>query len=270
MIMQPIQRLHGGLIPFWMLCDASTVSEKIAFMRRCRAGGIKALTLHPRAGNLIPFASSEWFVMIKALVAEAARIDMKLWLYDEDPYPSGAAGGLVMNERPDLKSRVMVSVEKPAALKAGELWFIDRRRVIWAGLAPVKAGLKSCDLTATVGPLRSDWFAAEWDSRYYYEETPLFPCVRGAAVRSVNAMRVPVIPAGFKLMAVLEGFTGLDGPWGSLPDLLHSETFGVFKRLGLDPYVVAIGKHFGKTVPGIFTDEAKPHGATPFTAELFT
>ena len=32
--MPPTEYVQGGLIPFWMLCDASTVSEKIAFMRR--------------------------------------------------------------------------------------------------------------------------------------------------------------------------------------------------------------------------------------------
>ena len=103
--MPPVERVPGGLMPFWMLCDASTVEEKKAFMRLCRAGGIKALTMHPRAGNLVPFASTEWFGMIRELVAEAVRLDMKLWLYDEDPYPSGAAGGLVMAERPDLRGR---------------------------------------------------------------------------------------------------------------------------------------------------------------------
>ncbi len=267
--MPPSERVPGGLMPFWMLCDASTVSEKIDFMRRCRAGGIKALTPHPRTGNLIPFASAEWFDMIKALVAEAVRLDMKLWLYDEDPYPSGAAGGLVMAERPDLKSRIMDWVEKPAALKPGDLWSIGRGRVIWAGLAPLQAGLPSRDLTAAVGPVRSDWFATDWDSRWYYSETPLFPCVRGAAVRMLYTMRVPEIPPGFKLAAVTEVFAGEDGPWGSLPDLLQPDTFDVFRRLGLEPYARAVGEHFGKTVPGIFTDEAKPHGSTPFTKDLF-
>jgi hypothetical protein len=256
-------------MPFWMLCDASTVEEKKAYMRRCRAGGIKALTLHPRPGNLIPFASTEWFDMIKELATEAARLDMKLWLYDEDPYPSGAAGGLVMAERPDLRARTMSWVEKPEALKPGELWFISRQRVIWAGLAPLKGGLPPRDLTASVGPVRADWFSTEWDSRYYYNETPLFPCVRGHATRLFHTMRVPAIPAGYKLAAVVEEFVGIDGPWGSLPDLLQPETYGVFQRLGLDPYVEAVGSLFGTTIPGIFTDEAKPHGGTPFTRDLF-
>jgi hypothetical protein len=256
-------------MPFWMLCDASTVDEKKAYMRRCRAGGIKALTLHPRPGNLVPFASDEWFGMIRELVAEAARLDMKLWLYDEDPYPSGAAGGLVMAERPDLRARTMSWVAKPDAVKPGELWFIGRQRVIWAGLAPLKAGLPPRELTAAVGPVRADWFATDWDSRYYYNETPLFPCVRGHATRLFYAMRVPAIPPGYRLAAAVEQFCGVDGPWGSLPDLLQPATFGVFQRLGLDPYVGAVGSHFGTTIPGIFTDEAKPHGGMPFTGDLF-
>jgi hypothetical protein len=263
------ETLRGGLMPLWMLNDASTPQEKVDYMRRCRAGGIRSLTLHPRAGNLIPFASREWFAMVKTLVEAAARIDMKLWLYDEDPYPSGAAGGLVMAERPDLKARCMVFKAAPDGLRPGSLWFIDRRRVIWAGLVPTRRGLPSVDLTATVGPLRADWFSTEWDSRYYYSETPLIPCVRGAAVRMFNALRVPEIPKGCTLAAVVEEAPGMEGPWGSLPDLLQPETFQVFARLGLDPYAKTVGRHFGKTIPGIFTDEAKPHGGTPFTKDLF-
>lgn len=264
-----LEYLPGGLMPFWMLNDASTLSEKLVFLRKCRAGGIKALTLHPRAGNLIPFASREWFDMVTALVEEAARLDMKIWLYDEDPFPSGAAGGLVMAERPDLKARCMAYKTAPDGLRPGELWFIDTRHVIWAGIVPAGDGTSAVNLTETVGPLRADWFATEWDSRYYYSETPNFPCERGATQRMFYALRVPEIPAGARLAAVVEARPGIDGPWGSLPDLLQPETFTVFARLGLDPYAKTVGHHFGTTIPGIFTDEAKPHGGTPFTKDLF-
>lgn len=264
-----VVELRGGLMPFWMLNDASSVAEKITYMRRCREGGITSLALHPRAGNLIPYASREWFEMIRALVEEAAGLDMKLWLYDEDPFPSGAAGGLVMAERPDLKARCMAFKTAPDGVQPDSLWFIDQRRVIWAGLVPKRRGLPAVDLTPTVGPLRTDWFSTEWDSRHYYSETPFFPCVRGAAVRLFYALRVPEIPAGYTLAAVIEETPGEEGPWGSLPDLLQPETFQVFARLGLDRYDKAVGAHFGTTIPGIFTDEAKPHGGTPFTSDLF-
>ncbi len=264
-----MERLPVGLMPFFMLNDASTLSEKLAYMRRCRAGGIKALTLHPRAGNLIPFASQEWFEMIAGIVEEAARIDMKIWLYDEDPLPSGGAGGLVMAERPDLKARRMVYKPAPVDLQSGQLWFIDTRRVIWAGMVPTREGLPAVDLTASVGPLRADWISTEWDSRFYFSETPLFPCVRGAAVRMFYALRVPKMAPGYTLAAVIEEFPGADSSWGSLPDLLNPETFVVYARLGLEPYAKRVGHHFGTTIPGIFTDEAKPHGTRPITKDLF-
>lgn len=261
--------IPGGLMPFWMLNDASTVAEKIDYMRRCHAGGIDMLTMHPRAGNLIPFASDEWFHMVKSLVNEAARLGMKLWLYDEDPFPSGAAGGLVMAERPDLIAKGMQFKTAPESLNTGELWQISEERVLWAGLIPHHPGLQALNLTASVGPLRTDWFATDWDSRYYYYETPYFPCVRGATVRMVYAMRVPEIPHGYQLAAVVQNTPGVDGPWGTLPDLINPKTFDVFARLGLEPYVKIVGRHFGKTILGIFTDEAKAHGATPYTADLF-
>lgn len=262
-------RIRPGLLPFWMLNDASTVEQKLDYQRRCLAGGIKTLVMHPRPGNLIPFASVEWFAMIRRLVNEGARQGMSIWLYDEDPYPSGAAGGLVMAERPDLRARSIGCVRKPDGLAPGQLWFISRSRVLWAGLVPERKPLPAVDLTASVGPLRADWFSTEWDSRYYYNETPLFPCVRGNAIRMFFAMRVPEIPKGFRLIALTEDYVGLEGPWCSLPDLLHRDAFETYARLGLDPYRACVGEHFGAAVPGIFTDEAKPFGSVPFTAELF-
>ncbi len=239
-------------------------------MHRCHDGGIRSLTMHSRAGNLVPFASDEWFSMIRTLVEEAASLGMKLWLYDEDPFPSGAAGGLVMAERPDLRARAFRWVEKPETVKPGDLWKISRDRVVWAGLVPSSGSNPARDLTASVGPVRTDWFAVEWDSRYYYEETPLYPCPRGSALRMFYAMNVPSIPRGYRLAAILETLVGEDdGPWGSLPDLLNRESFDLYQRFGLDPYAGALGEHFGKTVPGIFTDEAKPYGGTPYTRDLF-
>jgi len=39
------------------------------------------------------YLSAEWFVCVRACCEEAERLGMKAWLYDEDRYPSGAAGG---------------------------------------------------------------------------------------------------------------------------------------------------------------------------------
>lgn len=262
------KELRPGMIPLWMLNDASTVSEKIKYLQACRAGGITALVMHCRAGNLITYASTEWFLMIRDIVEEGARLGMSMWLYDEDPFPSGAAGGMVMAERPDLYQTSLGYNQKPEHLRPGQLWFIGKRRVQWAGLVPVERPLPVKELTDHVGTVRADWFMGRWDSRYYYFDTPRFPCARGGAVRQQFTLRVPHIPKGYKLIALTVEQPDEDGSWGGLPDLLNPETFSVFCRLSLDRYDEYVGRHFGKTIPGVFTDEAKPHGWTPITRDI--
>ncbi len=261
--------IYPGAMPFWMWNDASDLTEKLDFLHRCHAGGIQALTLHCRSGNLIPYASEEWFLMVQAVVEEGARLGMQIWLYDEDPYPSGAAGGMVMAERPELFARALKCCELPAGVKTGDLWKIDESRVVWAGLVPEDPSLPARDLTATVGTVRADWFMGDWDSRYYYEETRLYPCPRGDARCQNYTMRVPVIPAGFRLLAIVEERCGGDGSWNGLPDLLNPETFHSFCRLSLDKYAGYVGHHFGGTIPGIFTDEPKFHGTFPTTPGMY-
>jgi hypothetical protein len=261
--------VRPGLIPFWMLNDASTVEQKINYLRRCHAGGIRALAMHARSGNLIPYASDEWFRMIRELVAEGGRLGMQMWLYDEDPYPSGAAGGLVMATYPELRAEYMAVHEAPAKLKRGQLWLIGGSRVVWAGLVPVGGSGEAQDLTGEVGVLRVDWFMGRWDSRNYYEGMKPFPCPRGDAVRQRYSLRVPTIPAGYRLQAITAEIAGVEGSWGALPDLLNPRAFDVFRTLILDRYVETVGEYFGKTIPGIFTDEAKPHGSLPITRDLW-
>ncbi len=261
--------VEPGMIPFWCFNDGSTVTEKIRYLRDCRKGGFRALAMHCRSGNLIPYASRDWYVAIRALVAEARRLGMKLWLYDEDPFPSGAAGGQVMATRPELAATHWVRCDAPAGLMAGCLWEISEEPVVWAGLVPVRRPLPLRDLTAAVGTVRRDWFVTPWDSRYYYPATPPFPCVRGDAIRQVYALRVPPIPEGYTLMAVVRERCGGDGPWGALPDCLNPETFRTFRDLSLAPYKHWVGTEFGRTIPGIFTDEEKPHGFWPSTPGLF-
>lgn len=265
----PRLSLPAGMMPFWMLNDASTTAEKIDYLRACHAGGIQSLAMHCRAGNLIPYASTEWFEQVRAVVEEGRRLGVQLWLYDEDPYPSGAAGGMVMAERPELTAQAVECRRKPAALRPGQLWFVSEKRVLWAGLVPTGRARPARDLTDRIGTVRADWFMGSWDSRYYYLDAPVFPCPRGNAVRQVYTLRVPEIPPGYELAALCVTCPGEHDVWGGLPDLLNPETFPVFCRLSLDRYDSYVGRHFGRAIPGIFTDEAKPHGGTPLTGDLF-
>jgi hypothetical protein len=54
--------------------------------------------MHSRVGLATPYLSEEWFNLIRACADEASKNDMEAWLYDEDRWPSGAAGGLVTKD----------------------------------------------------------------------------------------------------------------------------------------------------------------------------
>ena len=67
----------------------------------------------------------EWEVF--AFVAdECERLGMRLWIYDEDGYPSGAAGGLTIAENPDFEATAVVMVKE--SIGAGERKVIDLPR----------------------------------------------------------------------------------------------------------------------------------------------
>ena len=136
------EELQPGLIGFWMLNDSSTVDEKIDYLRRCHAGGIKALCMHCRGGNLVPYGSEDWFQMIRERVKEGAKLEMDMWLYDEDPFPSGAAGGVVMAERPDLRSQRMRLLEPPADISFRDPWQISEGPVFGRDSCRKKAALR--------------------------------------------------------------------------------------------------------------------------------
>ncbi len=67
----------------------------------------------------------EWEVF--AFVAdECERLGLRLWIYDEDGYPSGAAGGLTIAENPDFEATAVVMVKE--TIGAGERKIIDLPR----------------------------------------------------------------------------------------------------------------------------------------------
>lgn len=81
--------------PFWSWngrLDEHELRRQIRVMQRMGLGGF---FMHARVGLATPYLSAEWFDAVRACVREAERHEMEAWLYDEDRWPSGAAGGLV-------------------------------------------------------------------------------------------------------------------------------------------------------------------------------
>ncbi|MEM3018825.1 MAG: hypothetical protein QXO92_01085, partial [Candidatus Bathyarchaeia archaeon] len=93
--------------PFWSLNDRLEEGElrhQIALMEEGWFGGF---FLHAREGLTTPYMTEEWMERIEACVHEAQKRGMFAWLYDEDKWPSGFAGGIVTAKRREYRAKAL-------------------------------------------------------------------------------------------------------------------------------------------------------------------
>jgi hypothetical protein len=87
--------------PLWVWNDRMTKEEIDTQLADFKAHGIGGVFIHPRPGLITPYLSEEWFDLCRHAVDVGKGLGMKVWIYDENSYPSGFAGGHVPAEMPD-------------------------------------------------------------------------------------------------------------------------------------------------------------------------
>ena len=70
-------------------------------MKEFKKAGVGGVFVHPRPGLLTEYLSEDWFQLFDYTVQKGKELGMKVWIYDENSYPSGFAGGHVPAEMPD-------------------------------------------------------------------------------------------------------------------------------------------------------------------------
>ena len=93
--------------PFWSWNEALTPARLRRQIRHMQKAGMGGFFMHSRYGLKTPYLSRAWFRCISACVEEARRLGMKAYLYDEDRWPSGSAGGSVTRSRPEFRARLL-------------------------------------------------------------------------------------------------------------------------------------------------------------------
>lgn len=83
---------------FWSWNDALEPPELLRQLREFRAAGIGGCFLHARAGLRTPYLGREWMTCCRAVCDEAEKLGLDIYLYDEDGWPSGFAGGIVPDQ----------------------------------------------------------------------------------------------------------------------------------------------------------------------------
>jgi hypothetical protein len=210
--------------PLWVWNDMLTEDQIRDTLRDLASQKVKQVWVHPRPGMMTPYLGKDWFRLWKVALKEAGLLDMNVWIYDENSYPSGFAGGWVPELMPESRGRGLDLKESKSAPK-----WDDKLLAVFR-----LDGDTSENVTARVRT--------------------------GEVLPEARYLVASVLRAG-------------DSPWHggrSYVDLMYPGVTEKFLELTFKPYEREIGQHFGKRVPGIFTDEPNIHpaGGLPWTDGL--
>ena len=97
--------------PFWSWNGELREEEVCRQINIMQEMGLGGYFMHSRAGLITEYLGEDWFDLINAGADEGARIGMEAWLYDEDRWPSGSAGGMVTQD-PQYRMKSIVLCEQ--------------------------------------------------------------------------------------------------------------------------------------------------------------
>jgi hypothetical protein len=87
--------------PFFVWNAEITKDEIDKDMLSFKNAGSSQVFIHPRPGLITEYLSDNWFELYKHAVEKGKELDMNVWIYDENSYPSGFGGGHVPDEMPE-------------------------------------------------------------------------------------------------------------------------------------------------------------------------
>ena len=85
-------------IPLWSWNGRLEKEKLQKQMHWMRENGIGGFFMHARSGLETEYMSEEWMECIRFCAEEAEKIGMDAWIYDENGWPSGFAGGKLLEK----------------------------------------------------------------------------------------------------------------------------------------------------------------------------
>jgi hypothetical protein len=217
--------------PFWAWnteLDREELLRQIEIFRQMGFGGFH---MHSRAGMATEYLGHEFMELVKACNEKAKAEDMLTWLYDEDRYPSGFAGGIV-TENPKYRQKLLKFTVTPLPDATDAQTGYETGRPYLIAVYDVELHADGTLKRYTRIPEDTEAEGTKW---YVYVTTP------------------PVTGR-------FNGYTYVD--------TMSEEAIAEFIRVTYDAYYEAVGADFGKNIPAIFTDEPQMcrKRALPFAA----
>lgn len=232
-------------IPFWFWNNALDEKEITRQIEDFHSKGINGFVIHPRIGipEDIPYLSDRFMHYVKHAVSEAARLDMKIVLYDEAMYPSGSAHGMVVQGNPEFAARCIRMDEYPDIMSIPQ---------------PPEGDSILCAQAAE----------KDFEGRLIPETIHMLEIKDGKITDSAVHPSTQRGRSGRRSILVFtEGFSGGtirgihmgedDGEPGAPAsgDLMNPAAMEKFIRITYDRYYEVLKEYFGTTVIAMFTDE---------------
>lgn len=259
---------EARVMPFWFWnnhMSETTIRRQIAAMAEAGLGGF---FLHPRQGLGVPYLSEAWFDRVKLAVRAAKEHGLKVWLYDEYPYPSGIAGGKLTAEHPEFRARVLDFTTHDVDGGESMRREFALGRVVSSLACPIEGEViqwdRAIDLRRHFGILLTEELFWRWELEGCPYNDKRFMASEG---RQILQWTPP--PGRWRIFTGLEtdqrGFKYYDWYF----DPLCKGAAETFLRLTHERYADSVGGEFGRTITGIFTDETEPPAWSPtLEAEL--
>ncbi|MBQ9747710.1 MAG: hypothetical protein IJV98_02895 [Clostridia bacterium] len=228
--------------PFWAWnceLDPKLLEKEIDYMRDMGFGGCM---MHPRVGLATPYLSEDFMALVRTCVEKCRKNEMLAWLYDEDKWPSGYAGGL---NTADEESRQKLLYFTGIPYNDGTLITEQDKQNATDKLPETKSVFLAC-----------------------------FDVEKDASHRLVSYRRITLadeVPEGHeKWFAYLEyALTTPRHNNQAYCDTLQKRVIENFVAITHERYKAHFKEDFGGIVPAIFTDEPqfRPKKTLPFAAD---
>ncbi len=208
--------------PFWAWnckLDKDKLTEEIPQMKKMGMGGFH---IHCRVGLDTEYLGEEFFECVHACEEKGREEDMLCYLYDEDRWPSGSAGGIVTKEK---KYRTRFMVMSPADyVESEEEAFMSAAKAVRS---------KDRKLLGTYRVMLND-------------EGYMTGYERVADDAKEEGL--------WRAFLEISG----DTPWfndQAYVNTLDKKALDEFIRVTHEKYYAELEEEFGKSIPSIFTDE---------------
>lgn len=204
--------------PFWFWNARLDHSQLLCQIQNMYEKGIGGFFIHARFGLETEYLSEQWFAAIRICIHKAAELGMEVWLYDENPFPSGI-GDLKVSKKKEFRNQYIECIEY--ALKEGIQSFDSQRGEIQGVHFITSQGMIPID------------YQIDFNSN---KTTVVLPSDGKVAVYIKKVLEDPN-----------EKYFGID--------YMNAEAVQYYFQTTHEKYYSELGEYFGNCIKGIFTDE---------------